>query len=916
VPLRIVAGLPGAGASAHAFNTAVAAASNGRSALLLVPSSRYAARLREVIAAGAPVGLRAAGIKGLVESEWTLKGDGRRLVNDLHREIVLSRALVAAGVSDHPGRGAVALLGTIATRSCAQGCEVGAEAAGLSGALLQALRGYLEALTAAHLVDEAEATRLLAHSAPPADLVAVEGLVSLTPDREALLAGWSAAGCDVLISLPWEPGCAATQPLDAMVRRLESAGAAVAEWTHGADARGAELARIARELFSGAAARPALGAVELGIARGDEAEERLIADRVTELLASGVPGERIAVAYAEPERHVGWLRRAFDDGRIDAAWDVRVPVPETPLGRSMLRLWSFSSGGMLREDLAAFMRSSFSGVAADVADRADVRWRSHRTSGGALVGSADRARPLVNLCTRISRQPIDASTAKEWKQLADRLLANAYGHDAPVPGMDGALDAAVHRAFCQALAAVAESGDRSMSASDLWAAFESASVSPASQDAPGRVTVTSMDGLRGRTFDAVIIGGLTGGEAPRRGSDDRLEGDAVRGALGALGIVSDSGEQARLERLSFYLAATAAAGSLTLVRRETDDDGRALRPSVFWEEFLDLYRETGSAIEECEGLPATRRRVLLDAGADGVCPPRGELADPAVLALLATIGAVSPGEVELYTGCPYRWFIERRLRPRGPDAEVDVMVAGLASHKALAAFYREWTAGGYGPRVTSDRMPEALELARAAIDRALAESPAPSTLDEEWLLASVEPAVLALVERDARFLPDYAPTWFEWSFGLEEGDEPIDLGGVSIRGRADRIDIGSQGIMVIDYKRSKAKSLAEIEREGLVQLQLYAAAASVRLGLPVAGGVYRSLSTGADRGFISDSVVGAFFDSDVRGPSDIAAVLEQAVETARAAVAGMRRGAIAPSPDPKRCPYCSALGFCPEGARS
>ena len=916
MPLRIIAGLPGAGASARALHAAVAAASDGRSALLLVPSARYAGRLRDVIADGAPVGLRAAGIKGLIASEWTLKGDGRRLINDLHREIVLSRSLISAGVSEHPGRGAVALLGTIATRACAQGADTCAEAAGLSGTLLAALRGYLAALTSAGLVDEAEATRLLARSAPPADLVAVEGLVSLTPDREALLFGWSAAGCDVVISLPWEAGCAATQPLDPMVERLQGAGASIVACAQAPDARCDELARIAHELFSGAVTEPAQGAVDLGIARGDEAEERLIAGRVTELLTSGVPGERIAVAYAEPGRHVGWLRRAFDDGRIDAAWDVRVPVPETPLGRSMMRLWSFCSGAMLREDLAAFMRSPFSGVDADIADRVDVRWRSHRTSGRDLVGSADRARPLVNLCTRISRRSIDAATAKDWKQLADRLLANAYGHDAPVPGMDGALDAAVHRAFCQALAAVAESADRSISAADLWAAFESASVSPASQDAPGRVTVTSMDGLRGRTFDAVIVGGLTGGEAPRRGSDDRLEGDAVRGALGALGIVSDPEEQARLEPLAFYLAATAATGSLTLVRRETDDDGRALRPSVFWDEFLDLYREPGLAVEECEGLPATHKMAPSDAGSGGACLTRGELADPAALALLATIDAVSPGEVELYTGCPYRWFIERRLRPRTPDTEVDVMVAGLAAHKALAAFYREWTAGGIRTRVTSDRMAEALALARAATDRAIAESPAPATLDEEWLLASVEPAVLALVERDALFLPGYTPTWFEWSFGLEEGDKPIDLGGVRIKGRADRIDIGPQGIMVIDYKRSKAKSLAEIEREGLVQLQLYAAAASLRLGLPVAGGVYRSLSTGADRGFISDSVVGAFFGNDVCEPSAIAAVLEQAVETARVAVAGMRRGAIAPSPDPKRCPYCSALGFCPEGVRS
>jgi RecB family exonuclease len=292
------------------------------------------------------------------------------------------------------------------------------------------------------------------------------------------------------------------------------------------------------------------------------------------------------------------------------------------------------------------------------------------------------------------------------------------------------------------------------------------------------------------------------------------------------------------------------------------------------------------------------------------------LADPASHELLETIDAVSPGEVELYTGCPYRWFVERRLRPRTPDAEVDVMVAGLAAHKALAGFYRAWTADGSRSRVTGALAEEACSLARAAVKQAIAESPEPSTLDEEWLLASVEPGVLGLVERDARFLPDYVPARFEWSFGLEDGDEPIDVGGVRIKGRADRIDVGPQGLVVIDYKRSKAKSLAEIRREGLVQLQLYAVAASLRLGMPVAGGIYRSLSTGADRGFVSSSVAGAFYDNDRCAPSEIDEVLEQAVETARDAVAGMRRGTITPSPDAKRCPYCSALPFCPAGVRS
>ena len=916
--LTVIGNLPGAGGSERARGLVLSAVREGQAGLIVVPSSRYGARLRSGLADVCPVGVRVLAVNRLIESEWSLKGDGRRIVGDLHRDMLLSRALVSAGLSERPGRGMVALLATIATRACAQGVGADVRAPGLSGALVKALRDYLSRLASAGLVEAAEATRLLADCAAPADVIEIEGLTSLTPDREALLRGWSASGTRVVVALTWEAGSAATQPLDALVGRLEAAGATIEVDRGLADGRPAELARIATDLFSGGAPGPGEGSVVLGVARGDEAEARLIADRVTGLLAHGVRGERIAVAFGDPGRHVGWLRRSFDDAGLDATWDARVPVSETPLGRSMLRLWSFCVKGMRREDLSAFMRSPFSGAETDRVDRMDAEWRARRVHGPDLLSRIGHVRPLIAACSSLSQRPIDPEAAKKWKELADRLLAHAYGPDAPVPGMDGALDAAVHRAFCQALSAVVASGDRSVTPVDLWAAFAASSVSPAYGEASGRITVTSFDGLRGRSFDSVILGGLTAGETPRRGTDDRLEGDAVLGALRALGVESDPDEQPRMERLAFYLAATAATRSLTLVRREADEEGRPLRASVFWEEFLDLYRQPGAPIEECPGLPETVVRVQEDDGTvrGAPCATRGLLSDTAALATLASIDAVSPGDVERYTACPYRWFVERRLRPRAPDVEVDAMIAGLATHNALSAFYKEWTADGSRRRVTPERLGEALALARVAVGRAVAESPSPSTLDEQWLLASVEPAVLGLVERDARFLPDYAPAEFEWSFGLEEGDEPIDLGGVRIKGRADRIDIGPQGLIVIDYKRSKARSYAEMGREGLVQLQLYALAASLRLGMPVAGGLYRSLSTGGDRGFVSAAVTGSFFARDVAEPAAIEALLEEAVVTARAALEGMRAGDIAPSPEAKRCAYCSALPFCPEGIGS
>jgi RecB family exonuclease len=206
-------------------------------------------------------------------------------------------------------------------------------------------------------------------------------------------------------------------------------------------------------------------------------------------------------------------------------------------------------------------------------------------------------------------------------------------------------------------------------------------------------------------------------------------------------------------------------------------------------------------------------------------------------------------------------------------------------------------------------------VAAGCLDESIASTPRPQGLEEAHLLAGVAPSVTGLIERDASFLPEYIPRYVEWSFGTDEGDEPIDLGGVSLRGRADRIDVGPEGIVIVDYKRSRAASLADIRRDGLVQLQLYAVAASKRLGLPVAGGLYRSLSSGEDRGFMLGSVSGAFKARDVVDADELDSVLQEAIAAAREAVAGMRAGNIEPSPKKERCRYCAAAPFCPAAVR-
>jgi ATP-dependent helicase/DNAse subunit B len=443
-------------------------------------------------------------------------------------------------------------------------------------------------------------------------------------------------------------------------------------------------------------------------------------------------------------------------------------------------------------------------------------------------------------------------------------------------------------------------------------------VSQSLVERPGHVQVMGVERLRSRRFDVVVLGGLTASEFPRRGTGDTLEGDAVQAAMRALGVIYDQAEETARERLLFYLSVTRARRRLTLLRQESDEDGRALRPSVFWDELLDLYRDPGDITDERGPVV---ERLLADqlAGAESSgatpCTPRGLIADPGIAAQLALTDAVGASDIEAYLACPYAWFVERVLRPGRPDVDIDARVSGSLAHEALRRFYEALPPATGSRRVTTENLAQALELVGPAVAAALSGAPPAHTLEESQALGTIERRVRRLVERDAHFLAGYEPVAHEWSFGRGD-DPPVDLGTFRLKGRVDRIDRGPQGLVIIDYKGSSATPVAKFADEGKVQLQLYAVAASRRLDQPVAGGLYRSLSQGRDRGFMDAAYDGpGIVRNDRLEREAIDDLLARAVESAAGAVEGMRAGRIAPTPDERRCSYCIASGFCAEALR-
>jgi hypothetical protein len=150
-----------------------------------------------------------------------------------------------------------------------------------------------------------------------------------------------------------------------------------------------------------------------------------------------------------------------------------------------------------------------------------------------------------------------------------------------------------------------------------------------------------------------------------------------------------------------------------------------------------------------------------------------------------------------------------------------------------------------------------LPAARALLEQALGrrEQELPLTVAQERaptarrrLQADLERYLQHAAEQDSPL----EPTHLELSFGFPDQPEslpPLKLaGGVLLRGRIDRIDVGPGGqAIVYDYKSGRTgsgHSGARWVQEGRFQMALYMRAASELLGLDVIGGLYQPLSGG------------------------------------------------------------------------
>jgi len=297
--------------------------------------------------------------------------------------------------------------------------------------------------------------------------------------------------------------------------------------------------------------------------------------------------------------------------------------------------------------------------------------------------------------------------------------------------------------------------------------------------------------------------------------------------------------------------------------------------------------------------------------------------------------------------CPVRWLVERLLRARDLDPDPEPLARGGLAHAALKDTLQGLSRETGSARLTPDRLGLARQLLRRALaenepDFALSSAPERRPGLRRRLRADLE----RYLEHAAGAAPDIAlapapatalePTYLELEFGFARDDAPgqpdagrqeveqqeggqsdvlaaLDLGGgVMLRGRIDRVDVGQSGQAVVyDYKGRSASPVAKWIGEGDLQVALYMRAIESLLGVRAAGGFYQPL-TGRDlraRGVLDgdsdiqiDCVAGDRLES-----AQVRKLLDDAAAAAREAAAQAGRGEL--QPRPRTCAFRGGCAY-------
>ena len=424
--------------------------------------------------------------------------------------------------------------------------------------------------------------------------VFVYGFDDLTAiERDAVETLARIVGVDVTVSLTYEPQRTALSARAEVVQELRAFATRVEQLPpqqehYAADARAA-LHHLERGLFEPAGERIDPGAaVSLLEAGGERAEAELVAGEVARLVRDGVPPEEIVIVARSLARVRSLFTSVFSRYGIALAGSGRIPFTHTRLGRSVRALARCALLGDDRAsaaDLLDVLRAPGRLDRPELADalEAEVRREALTTAGQARAWFDWELAEIDGL-----REAEDPAT--ELGRHARRLLAAPYRGRADALDATGRLDAAALAALTNALAELAELGERP-SGAELLELIDELEVRTGEPPRPGSVLLAEPLAVRARRFRAVFVCGLGEGEFPLPGTSEPFLSDEHRREIAvASGLRLPATEDALArERYLFYACVSRATERVAFSYRSSDEEGNIALPSPFIADVADLF---------------------------------------------------------------------------------------------------------------------------------------------------------------------------------------------------------------------------------------------------------------------------------------------------------------------------------------
>jgi RecB family exonuclease len=450
--------------------------------------------------------------------------------------------------------------------------------------------------------------------------------------------------------------------------------------------------------------------------------------------------------------------------------------------------------------------------------------------------------------------------------------------------------------------------------------------------------VLTANRARARRFDAVLVLGLVEGEFPSQTERPSLLTAAQRDHLDTIagGLFAPEVDE---EEALFVRAVSRAWTFLFLSSRDADDGGGYAGQSYYWSHCKDLlgvgerehaHRTLADQVFDLAGAPTLRQYLRACASkwlephpscglASSSLPARSRrgarawLTSEGILRELAATQSFSPSALESYLTCPFIWFVERVVGVEDLEAVLDRQLVGQLLHKVLSETYQELRSAGLLP-LEAQHVAFAEAAAASIVEALIDSSDCPGTPAErrlaEFQLKRMAADLFAM-EVAAGGTRSLADT--ELTVGGEDG---VDVGGVAIRGRIDRVDSTSEGeLFVIDYKSGGVPEKRKIGTSDGLQLPLYMLAlAGERPGGRVIGGAYVSPKT-RERSGVALAGCAAVTGPEARAcrlmdDDELQQLMLETVTLAREAAEGIRSGAIAPRAG-RTCPdWCRLATVC------